>query len=80
MIYGDDLAAWLLRSLLWQARDIRLFLVARPALGRRLSGARGASHILGHLSGARGASRIHRLGAFAIHAKVAIFVIVEDLL
>ena len=79
MIYGDDLAAWLLRSLLWQARDIRLFLVARPALGQ-LSGARGASHILGHLSGARGASRIHRLGAFAIHAKVAIFLIVEDLL
>ena len=74
------MAAWLLRSLLWQARDIRLFLVARPALGRlskRLSGARGASHILGHL---RGASRIHRLGVFAIHAKVAIFVIVEDLL
>ena len=80
MIYGDDLAAWLLRSLLWQARDIRLFLhVAHPALGR-LSGARGARHILGHLSGARGASRIPRLGAFAIHAKVAIFVIVEDLL
>ena len=74
------MAAWLLRSLLWQARDIRLFLhVARPALGR-LSGARGARHILGHLSGARGASRIHRLGAFAIHAMVAIFVIVEDLL
>ena len=66
MIYGDDLAAWLLRSLLWQARDIRLFLLAPPALGQ--------------LSGARGASRIHRLGAFAIHAKVAIFLIVEDLL
>ena len=79
MIYGDDLAAWLLRSLLWQARDIRLFLVAPPALGQ-LSGARGASHIHGHLSRARGASRIHRLGAFAIHAKVAIFLIVEDLL
>ena len=79
MIYGDDMAAWLLRSLLWQARDIRLFLVARSALGQ-LSGARGASRILGQLSGARGASRIHRLGAFAIHAKVAIFLIVEDLL
>ena len=49
------------------------FPLAPPALGR-LSGPSQGRH------GARGASRIHRLGAFAIHAKVAIFLIVEDLL
>ena len=43
------------------------------ALGR-LSGPSQGLHV------ARGGSHIHRLGVFAIHAKVAIFVIVEDLL